>query len=173
MEGNLIINHSIFNPILFYQQDDHMVISIDEHTPLKKDIELVIDCCKRYLSIPEKELKEYESQITQKKQINNIKSKEKIINKTSGFIYFLQDDMKRIKIGKTINLNRRIFDLNVKLPSPLKLIHYIKSEDIDKEEKQIHQKYSKHRLQGEWFNLPKGTIKFIKEYPSTWMLRRS
>lgn len=88
--------------------------------------------------------------------------KTKNIIRSPGYIYFLQDDKRRIKIGKTKRITKRIFEISSKLPFPIKLIHSFYTEDYTNKEKEIHQKYKQYRIRGEWFLLPKKEINFIK-----------
>jgi len=83
-----------------------------------------------------------------------------------GYIYFLQDSSQKIKIGKTINLNNRIFYLGLHLPEKPTLFHHFKTDDMTKSERALHDKYQQYRLNGEWFSLPQTEITKIKEiYP--------
>ena len=92
----------------------------------------------------------------------NISKKTK--NKTSGFIYFVQDDLLRTKIGKTIEINKRITTLSVKMPNPLILFHSIPTNDIHSSEKFFHDRYQEFRMQGEWFDLPPNVLDQIKTF---------
>jgi hypothetical protein len=76
------------------------------------------------------------------------------VNKSSGYIYFLQDDHNRIKIGKTKKLSERIFNIGLNLPIKPQLFHSIKTDNITKLERHFHSKFKKYRLNGEWFALP-------------------
>ena len=80
-----------------------------------------------------------------------------------GYIYFLQDSSQRIKIGKTKNLDKRVFNLSVSLPEKSALFHFFETGDITKSEKELHNKYKKYRLNGEWFDLPQEELVKIKE----------
>jgi hypothetical protein len=92
--------------------------------------------------------------------------KEKERKKRAGFIYFLQEHTGKVKIGKTKFLGSRIFDLGIKFPIKPILIHSFPTEDITESERELHKKYHKFRLEGEWFKLSKREIEKIKEqYP--------
>lgn len=82
--------------------------------------------------------------------------------KTNGYVYFLKYG-KHIKIGKTINLDKRISTLSIIVPEEIELIHTIKSNDHSKCEKYFHNKYKNKREKGEWFTLNMTDIKEIKQ----------
>lgn len=84
-----------------------------------------------------------------------------------GYIYFLQDDTGRIKIGKTKELNKRIFHIGIHLPTVPILFHSFKTSDTTTSEKSLHEKYKDHRLGGEWFNIPKEELPLIKRMGTT------
>ena len=78
-----------------------------------------------------------------------------------GFVYFIQAD-KFIKIGKTADLKKRMQDLGIQLPWPMKLIHHIVTDDMDGLERAFHEKYKEFRTNGEWFILAEKDINEIK-----------
>lgn len=145
----------------------------------REEIKLVIQECKRFLKkYNEKEINQFNKTQEEKENIKHTyvkdptqKKEEK--RKKKGYIYFLQDDSGKTKIGKTINLKSRMIWLSIEKEQILKLIHSIKSEDIDFHEKYIHKKYNKYREKGEWFNLPEEILLEIKDKSMNWFLRRS
>ena len=65
-------------------------------------------------------------------------------------IYFIQAERsKAIKIGKANDPHQRLAAFRTSSPEPLKLLGTIPG-DL-KEEAELHQRFSKHRLLGEWF----------------------
>ncbi len=86
--------------------------------------------------------------------------------KSKGYVYFISDGL-NIKIGITINNpSIRLKQLQTSNPNRLKLIHYIEAEDFKLIERRLHHlfKIYKTRYKGEWFNLPKEAIAWIKTW---------
>jgi len=72
-----------------------------------------------------------------------------------SYVYFVLDRISNsIKIGKANDIEIRMSDLQVGNPNPLELIHYIKCSSSKHSillEGQLHSKYEKLHLRGEWF----------------------
>lgn len=80
-----------------------------------------------------------------------------------GFVYFIQEDYAgRIKIGKTKNMEQRMETFDVKLPFNIELIHVIESQNHHYTEKLFHVYFANKRVNGEWFELGKEDIDWIK-----------
>lgn len=121
-----------------------------------KDIEII-----KY--IYENYTKPYAQKMLNKYMMNQPKVKTiKQRTKYKGYIYFLKEHSGKTKIGKTKNLNNRIFNLCVLFPVKPTLIYSFRTNDIYKKERELHKKYYKYRMDGEWFNLPKKEIEYIK-----------
>jgi hypothetical protein len=136
----------------------------------REDIKLIIEECKRYLKKykTDEDIEKINDQLTleaerkfgpRPRNSTTIK-KEKVTYE--GYIYFLQDDIGRTKIGKTKDIDKRIFNIGILLPKQPILFHFFKTQDMTKSEKELHKKYIKYRLDGEWFNLPKKELDKIK-----------
>ncbi|ANU23224.1 GIY-YIG nuclease family protein [Planococcus donghaensis] len=86
-----------------------------------------------------------------------------LTGKAPGYVYFVQEYMTgSFKIGKTKHIDRRMNVFNVKLPFENKLIFLIKSADHHQTELAFHEYYSTKRLEGEWFNLTREDLAWIK-----------
>jgi len=59
----------------------------------------------------------------------------------------------RVKIGRSVNIKKRIGELQTGSPYELKLMGWIKSNNDKALEKQLHQKYSSSNAHREWFEL--------------------
>ena len=86
-------------------------------------------------------------------QPNLVKSNSTPTKKREGWVYFLKADNGLIKIGRTNNLDKRIYHFTTKLPYKLELIHFIKTDCTVKLENELHNKFDHLRVRGEWFNL--------------------
>jgi hypothetical protein len=77
-------------------------------------------------------------------------------------IYLIKDDKTGFhKIGRSANPRARERTLQAEVPS-YKLIWQSDFVDIELE-KTIHNKFASKRIRGEWFNLTKDDIKYIKD----------
>ncbi|MFF2091224.1 GIY-YIG nuclease family protein [Paenibacillus sp. NPDC058174] len=71
-----------------------------------------------------------------------------------GFVYIIRTFDNHYKIGKTINLERRIPDLRIQLPyDEFEVILIIETNDKDELEKLLHKHFYLKRKNGEWFKL--------------------
>lgn len=79
-----------------------------------------------------------------------------------GFIYFIQSENNDlIKIGFTVDLNRRIKMLQNMSPVKLKLLGSQKGSIND--ERKLHKRFKKYRSHGEWFEPKKIIINYINK----------
>ena len=71
----------------------------------------------------------------------------------TGYIYFVHaDGTNRYKIGLTVDLDRRMRELNGKqAPFENKLLWSIEVSDMRSAEKDLHDMFSNRRVNGEWF----------------------
>lgn len=96
-------------------------------------------------------------------ELNQIIQLPTLTGKAPGYVYFVQEYMTgSFKIGKTKHIDRRMNVFNVKLPFENKLIFLIKSADHHQTEIAFHEYFSKKRLEGEWFDLTKDDVSWIK-----------
>ena|GEM_PF-5866137 len=71
---------------------------------------------------------------------------------TAGVVYLLQAGP-FYKIGKATDLQRRLHQIKLQLPYPVKLIHTIHTRDIGGVETYWHKRFAHQRSNGEWFTL--------------------
>lgn len=81
----------------------------------------------------------------------------------SGFVY-LGKQHGNYKIGKAEDLNRRREDITLLGPEPFKLIHYIKTDDMNGVEQYWHNRFKSKLKRGEWFNLSSADVKAFKRW---------
>jgi hypothetical protein len=66
-------------------------------------------------------------------------------------VYFiLEEKTNLIKIGSAINCAERLKTLQTGNPNPISLLHIIKDKGL-LFEKQLHRRFKKHHVRGEWF----------------------
>ena len=82
----------------------------------------------------------------------------------TGYIYFVHaDGTNRYKIGLTVDLDRRMKQLNGKqAPFENKLLWSIKVSDMRSAEKDLHDTFSSRRVNGEWFTFNANELDEVK-----------
>jgi hypothetical protein len=97
------------------------------------------------------------------------KSKWETSAENKGFVYLLWAENGLHKIGKAKSIDDRVHNLGIKIPIKTKLIHAFKTEDRNKAEADLHQRYAEKREHGEWFDLNEqdiAEITAIKDFDS-------
>lgn len=79
-----------------------------------------------------------------------------------GYVYLVCAENGYHKIGRAKNIDSRIHNFGVKLPVKTWLVHSFFSENYDKAERALHEKYDKKRDHGEWFMLVEDDVEYIK-----------
>ncbi|NEP63463.1 MAG: GIY-YIG nuclease family protein [Symploca sp. SIO2G7] len=82
-----------------------------------------------------------------------------------GFIYLIHaQETDRYKIGLTTrSVEARFAELNSsQSPYPLELIDWFETPNVTEDEAYFHEKYSAHRVHGEWFVFDKKTLKEVR-----------
>lgn len=74
-----------------------------------------------------------------------------------GFVYLMKS-RKYYKIGKSLSAGKRAYEIQLKLPEELKLIHKIKTDDLTGIEAYWHRRFADKRMRGEWFNLTRQDV---------------
>lgn len=146
-------------------------VSSNDYFPSKEHLTLIRDWISNLLETEDLEIKtkEYNDRLDKRVREHNKECEEesekteRVHKIVPGYIYFLQDKSQQVKIGKTKNLNERIFHLGLHLPEKPTLFHHFKTKDITKSERDLHDKFQQYRLNGEWFNLPQEELVKIKE----------
>jgi hypothetical protein len=79
-----------------------------------------------------------------------------------GYVYLLSSDIGVFKIGKAIDITKRVKSLGVKIPIQVTLIHSFRSDDYSSAELALHEKFASKRTEGEWFKLDEDDVEYIK-----------
>ena len=82
-----------------------------------------------------------------------------------GYIYLIHAvGSDRYKIGLTTrSVEARFAELNSsQSPFPLELIDWFETPNVTEDEAYFHEKYSAHRVHGEWFEFDKRTLKKVR-----------
>jgi len=86
--------------------------------------------------------------------------------KLTGHIYVFRND-KYYKIGRTNDVERRLKQLSHNLPTPLEVICTIPSDDLIKDEQELHSRFDDKRTKGEWFKLSQEDVTWLKTLSET------
>lgn len=92
--------------------------------------------------------------------------------KPEGYVYFLSSDH-GYKIGMTNSIDRRISEFNIQLPFEFTLDSYIKSDNYESIEKELHKMMEPVRLNGEWFDLSVHDFEIIDKYCESINVKRA
>ena len=96
----------------------------------------------------------------------SVPSQQTLYRAVPGYVYLIESKY-GYKIGKSVNIKSRTNLFSVKLPFPIKLIHYAWFEDYSRVERDFHERYFDKRLEGEWFALDQEDINEIKSQGQT------
>ena len=80
----------------------------------------------------------------------------------SGVVYVVKDALGRHKIGLSRNVNQRVKNL-IKGETP-EIVHLIHSDHIYYAEAYFHDRMHQFRAEGEWFNLGKEQLDWLKTF---------
>lgn len=80
-----------------------------------------------------------------------------------GFIYLLCG-AGYYKIGLSKNVDKRITKIAPKMPFEVELVHTIETDDMEKAERFLHEKFADKRTKGEWFELDEADMAWIRAW---------
>lgn len=142
----------------------HLQCRFDEQFMQESDLDLLVE------SFPDSQVAQ--AALVEKEQLQKdheealskeIVSRRKPSTPQKGYVYLLKFEGKNsYKIGKTINLEARITQFEIKLPFETQLICAIPSDDITVLEAQLHERFAQQRINGEWFKLTANDVKYIQ-----------
>ena len=78
-----------------------------------------------------------------------------------GYVYLMKSG-RFYKIGSSRNVERRNYELGIKLPEDLNILHKIRTDDPVGIENYWHNRFKDKRKQGEWFELSSSDITAFK-----------
>lgn len=105
----------------------------------------------------------YKDNSNQNNTYKSYSPKRKVNLDEKGYVYIIKEDFYGMyKIGKAKNLGERLNLFNVQLPFDIKLIHVIWDRNYGIIEQLLHIHFDSKRLNGEWFNLSKDDIEWIR-----------
>jgi len=78
-----------------------------------------------------------------------------------GYVYLMKSG-RYYKLGRSDCVEKRNYEIGIKLPEPLKIIHKIKTDDPAGIEAYWHKRFQEKRKRGEWFDLSSSDAKAFK-----------
>lgn len=92
------------------------------------------------------------------------KKEAKTLTRKSYLVYFVQEGEGLIKIGKTVDIERRMSGIQTHCPNPIRLLAYMEGGTRGLEGK-LHRLFKDKRVRGEWFDL---TLEDIQSIPGNY-----
>jgi hypothetical protein len=132
--------------------------------PTREDFEELIGYCLNfYDEFPQEEIERLVEEGKRLRLQRQAKQREQQPEPTinSGYVYVLAGGG-YYKIGKTIDIDSRLDQIEPQLPFEVELVHTIETDDIDILEDELHERYAAKRTNGEWFQLSESDIKNLK-----------
>lgn len=98
-----------------------------------------------------------------RKEVMPTNTKPSDIKPNIEYVYFLTADNGLTKIGKTTRLDERIHHFTTKLPYELTETLVLETNNCTVLETELHNKFVNKRIRGEWFNLTREDISWIRD----------
>ena len=99
--------------------------------------------------------------IIQSKVRKDVKIETKSDDDVFGYVYLMKSG-KYYKIGRSSSPGRREYELDIKLPEKVELVHQIKTDDPEGIEQYWHNRFKEKHKRGEWFLLSRKDISAFK-----------
>lgn len=80
----------------------------------------------------------------------------------AGYVYLLKSAIQYYKIGRAIDPDNRLQTFTVKLPFEVEYEYVIKTKDRYALENELHRRFARKRIRGEWFDLNADDVIYIK-----------
>jgi hypothetical protein len=81
------------------------------------------------------------------------------------YVYFVKNGRKKlVKIGSAYDIEKRMSSLQISSPNPLTLLGFIEADETA--ERDLHRRFKKQRVRGEWFRIQGDLAEFIAKLPT-------
>lgn len=79
-----------------------------------------------------------------------------------GFIYLIESENGYFKLGRSIDVDRRLSQHEMDYPLKLRVVHSFASSDVRRDEKRLLRNFRDRQLRGEWFSLELQDVLWFK-----------
>ncbi len=135
-------SHNVFNRV---GKKSELVKKVIEYCESRGGFDDVIEICKPIAIIENSDLTTSQEGVT------------------IGFVYLMKSG-KYYKVGRSFCVERRKYELGIKLPEEIEIIHQIKTDDPQGIENYWHTRFQDKRKKGEWFELSSRDVKAFKKW---------
>jgi len=111
----------------------------------KSDYKDVAEICRNYIAT-----------FSKKVSVQSEESENEI-----GYVYLMKSG-NYFKLGRSTNVERRNYEIGIKLPEKFEIVHKINTDDPTGIEAYWHNRFKDKRKQGEWFDLSSRDLKAFK-----------
>lgn len=143
--------------------------------PTKEEMEILMkDLQTLYENMTDEEIKKYNKDKKDEEYLEWVRMNEDMYdrpepdevrksNEHVGYVYLIHENMNdSYKIGRTKNISTRSKLFSIKLPFDWQFEEIIETDACVYLEKELHNKFSEKRINGEWFTLSKRDVDYFK-----------
>ena len=139
------------------RMDNGLVLTAEDFTKLCAELQ------RFYSSATSEQIKEENERVKKALRAERLESQPVKPKKSrNGFVYLLQGENSLYKIGKAINVNKRVLEISPKMPFDPILLHTIECDDYTAAESGLHSHFNHLRVNGEWFRLGPDDVSLIR-----------
>jgi len=137
-------SHNVFRRLGKKPEMAQKILDYCKDNPEYQDI---IEICKGVIASSEKEEREFGFSKEAEHQF--------------GYVYLMKSG-RYYKIGRSDYVEKRNYEIGIKLPEELKIVHKIKTDDPSGIEVYWHKRFDNKRKGGEWFDLSSSDVKAFR-----------
>jgi len=147
-EGEIETFHALCDQMGFLMSKQHFQEVIEAVTPF-------------YDTFSEDAITRYNRELERPPTPTPKRSPKAIQKKSAGYVYLMQSG-KHHKIGASVDPDKRRDYLGTKPPFEIEIVCTIETDDMYGLEARLHERFADKRKNGEWFELEKDDVEYIK-----------